>query len=449
MSLEFRVGPTVGRESALEQIDATLDALEAGSPTASRSTASPESARRISSRSCTAGRRSAGASSRWLGDGVRARPRSASGPTHWTPTSPRRSSSSASRGPRSTRGELDDILPSLRRRPEPPSRRSRRAVPRPPGLPRSCSSSSRGNARSSSCSTTSTGPTRHRSSCSPRSCDAAPDAPVLLALAFRRAQAPVRLSAALATPRARLIALEPLAEAEVSELLADVEPRPPRRSPVTAAATRSTSTSSGAQARRTAGRGADESGADAAVAGMPVPSAVAASLAEELASLPVEELVLLRAAAVAGEPFEPDLAAAIAELPPSDGLDALDALLALDLVRPTSVPRRFVFRHRSCATRGLRVRARRLEARGTRTRGSSAGAPRGARRPSAPTTPSSTQGRATRRRSASCWRPEPPRRRGRRPRRRAGSSRRCACCPPATNGRSTCALPLRRRCAPG
>jgi hypothetical protein len=55
--------------------------------------------------------------------------------------------------------------------------------------------------------------------------------------------------------------------------------------------------------------------------------------------------VLLEAAAVAGEPFEPDLAATIAELPASEGLTALDALLELDLVRPTSVPRRFVFRH--------------------------------------------------------------------------------------------------------
>ena len=45
-----------------------------------------------------------------------------------------------------------------------------------------------------------------------------------------------------------------------------------------------------------------------------VPSAVAASLAEELASLTASELVLLRAAAVAGEPFEPDLATSIAEL---------------------------------------------------------------------------------------------------------------------------------------
>ena len=76
-----------------------------------------------------------------------------------------------------------------------------------------------------------------------------------------------------------------------------------------------------------------------------VPAAVAASLADELASLPADELTLLRAAAVAGEPFEPDLAAAIAELPRGQGLEALDALLALDLVRTTQVPRRFVFRH--------------------------------------------------------------------------------------------------------
>jgi hypothetical protein len=54
---------------------------------------------------------------------------------------------------------------------------------------------------------------------------------------------------------------------------------------------------------------------------------------------------MLEAAAVAGEPFEPDLAAVIAELPTPEGLAALDALLELDLLRPTSVPRRFVFRH--------------------------------------------------------------------------------------------------------
>jgi DNA-binding CsgD family transcriptional regulator/tetratricopeptide (TPR) repeat protein len=90
----------------------------------------------------------------------------------------------------------------------------------------------------------------------------------------------------------------------------------------------------------TAGRGGD-----VAVAGVSVPAAVAASLADELASLQSDERMLLQAAAVAGEPFEPDLAAAVAELPLSAALDRLDALLALDLVRPTAVPRRFVFRH--------------------------------------------------------------------------------------------------------
>ena len=76
-----------------------------------------------------------------------------------------------------------------------------------------------------------------------------------------------------------------------------------------------------------------------------VPAAVAASLAEELGSLAPAERRLLESAAVAGEPFEPDLAAAIAELSPADGLAALDALLDVDLVRPTAVPRRFAFRH--------------------------------------------------------------------------------------------------------
>jgi DNA-binding NarL/FixJ family response regulator len=173
-----------------------------------------------------------------------------------------------------------------------------------------------------------------------------PQAPVLLALAFRPGQAPVRLSAALAAPTARRISLEPLTEAEANELLGGVEPR-------TAAAIYRHGAGNPfylQQLRRAGEEGQldallEDGGETVAVAGVPVPPAVAASLDEELASLPADQIVLLRAAAVAGEPFEPDLAAAVAELRPSDGLDALDALLALDLVRPTSVPRRFVFRH--------------------------------------------------------------------------------------------------------
>jgi DNA-binding CsgD family transcriptional regulator len=344
---EFRVGPTVGRESALAQIDAALDALEAGrsdcvaidgEPGIGKTHLLTELHRRAEERGYLVVGGSATEFERDLPFGVWADALDAYVASQeleldesWTAESAR---------------ELDDILPSLRR--AAPSRRG--AVP-----------DERYRAHRASrkllellaqerplvvvlddlhwadeASVELLGALLRRG----------PEAPVLLALAFRRAQAPARLSAALATRVARPISLEPLAEAEVSELLAGVEPR------AAAAIYRHGGGNPFYlhQLRRAGEEGRldaapDEGGGDVAVAGMTVPSAVAASLAEELASLPAEELLLLRAAAVAGEPFEPDLAGAIAELPPSDGLDALDALLALDLVRPTSVPRRFVFRH--------------------------------------------------------------------------------------------------------
>src|SRR5512132_2207873 len=51
------------------------------------------------------------------------------------------------------------------------------------------------------------------------------------------------------------------------------------------------------------------------------------------------------AAAVAGDPFESELAAKVAELPEGDALEALDELLSHDVVRPGELPRRFRFRH--------------------------------------------------------------------------------------------------------
>ena len=173
-----------------------------------------------------------------------------------------------------------------------------------------------------------------------------PEAPVMLAVAFRPAHAPEGLTAALAVPSVRRIIVEPLTEAQATSLLGDLEPR--------AAATIYRHGGGNPfyleQLKRARKEGrlpaaVESAVSDIDVAGVPVPAAVAASLAEELASLPAAELALLRAAAVAGEPFEPDLAAAIAELPRPEGLRALDALLALDLVRPTPVPRQFVFRH--------------------------------------------------------------------------------------------------------
>ncbi|MDQ4131557.1 MAG: AAA family ATPase, partial [Actinomycetota bacterium] len=82
-------------------------------------------------------------------------------------------------------------------------------------------------------------------------------------------------------------------------------------------------------------------------AGLPeiVPPAVRAALVAELHDVSPSALVLLQAAAVAGDPFEVDLAAEIAELPEEQARAELDELLRYDIVRPTDVPRRFRFRH--------------------------------------------------------------------------------------------------------
>ncbi len=76
-----------------------------------------------------------------------------------------------------------------------------------------------------------------------------------------------------------------------------------------------------------------------------VPSAVAAALTEELRLLSEPARLVLEGAAVAGDPFEPELAAAAAATSEATAMDAIDALLRLGLVRSTDVPRRFRFRH--------------------------------------------------------------------------------------------------------
>jgi DNA-binding CsgD family transcriptional regulator/tetratricopeptide (TPR) repeat protein len=170
-----------------------------------------------------------------------------------------------------------------------------------------------------------------------------PDAPVLFALACRPGQVALRLTAALTGARVRRLELEPLSEAEAALLLGDLE-----------AETAATIYRHGGgnpfyleQLGRAADGGAlatrPEPRGPAAETG--VPAAVAGAIAGELDSLSGESRALLNAAAVAGEPFEVDLAAAIAGLQGAEALAALDDLLDTDLIRPTDVPRRFVFRH--------------------------------------------------------------------------------------------------------
>ena len=81
------------------------------------------------------------------------------------------------------------------------------------------------------------------------------------------------------------------------------------------------------------------------VAGVQVPAMVAGALNEELNLLTKEARLVLEGAAVVGDPFEPELAAAAANIAESAVGEPLDELLALDLVLGTDVPRRFRFRH--------------------------------------------------------------------------------------------------------
>ncbi len=173
-----------------------------------------------------------------------------------------------------------------------------------------------------------------------------PDAPVLVALGFRARQAPERMVAALErTHRAgSLIRVEvaALTRDEARELLGET---------VDDAAAAALYRESGGnpfyleQLSRSLALERTAGATEILPADLDVPRAVAAALAEELALLSDRARLVLEGAAVAGDPFEPELAAAAAAVPESPALESLDELLKLDLVHETEVPRRFRFRH--------------------------------------------------------------------------------------------------------
>src|SRR3954468_1160794 len=85
--------------------------------------------------------------------------------------------------------------------------------------------------------------------------------------------------------------------------------------------------------------------ADLSISEVRVPGLVVAAMTEELALVSDISRRVLEGASVAGDPFEPELAAAASDVSEQQAMKAIDELLGADLVRLTNVPRRFRFRH--------------------------------------------------------------------------------------------------------
>ncbi|HEX5620717.1 MAG TPA: AAA family ATPase [Solirubrobacteraceae bacterium] len=169
-----------------------------------------------------------------------------------------------------------------------------------------------------------------------------PHGPLVLGLGFRSGGVPPAVLAALETAdragRVVDLRLGPLAAADVDALLGE-ELAAPVRAELAGA--------SGGNPfyLLQLARSGSVAGAEPRAAGEDVPPAVAAALGGEIAALSEPARRLAQGAAVAGEPVDLDLAAVVAGLDDAAALTALDEPVAAGLLRPTSVARRYRFRH--------------------------------------------------------------------------------------------------------
>jgi DNA-binding NarL/FixJ family response regulator len=171
-----------------------------------------------------------------------------------------------------------------------------------------------------------------------------PRAQLLLGLAFRAGLPPSLPAALEAADRQGVLfhlRLGPLATDEVDTLLQDGLPVPSRDELHRVSGGNPfyllQLARSGVAAKLPAGDPAD--------GGVEVPPAVAAALGEEIAALSASGRLLAQGGAVAGDPFELELAAAVAGLDEAAALAALDGPVAAGLLRATDVPRQYRFRH--------------------------------------------------------------------------------------------------------
>ena len=154
-----------------------------------------------------------------------------------------------------------------------------------------------------------------------------PTGPFLLAVSYRPRQASERLFAALshaAGPERLRLDLKPLTLNDVRQLLPDVDP----------ARAKQLHDSSGGNPFYLDALTRADGGGDPEVA-----------LSAELAALTPRMLLVAQSAALAGDPFDPELVAEVAELAESETLADLDELVARDLIRAENSARRFRYRH--------------------------------------------------------------------------------------------------------
>ncbi|WP_246489884.1 helix-turn-helix transcriptional regulator [Kutzneria kofuensis] len=164
-----------------------------------------------------------------------------------------------------------------------------------------------------------------------------PRARVVVATAFRPRQAPARLSAILS--QAELIEVGPLAAAEIEQFLG----------PGAAAGRRRELYDVGCgnplylQALARDGRWTHD--ADRVCPAGDASDLLRASLSDDFAALGSAELGVAQAAAIAGEEFDADLVAAVADCDRNEVLAVIDRLVDRDLLRPAGVPGHFRYRH--------------------------------------------------------------------------------------------------------
>lgn len=167
-----------------------------------------------------------------------------------------------------------------------------------------------------------------------------PVGPILIACAWRRGQIDPVLAAEIGQAHragtAELLELGPLDPAAVNELLADRT--------CDDAAAELYAASGGNPFFLLELAGSRESPA-ARTATEGIPASVTAAIAAELARIEPAARNFAEAGAVAGDPFDVDLATRIAAMDLDAAAGAVDRLVAADVLRPTERPRFFAFRH--------------------------------------------------------------------------------------------------------